>query len=337
MPSEEKQFRVVAQDIGWGGLEAEREGLAGLDVELICSDFGEDEEAVIEAGQGADGLILGLGWATRRVIEALPDLKVISRYGVGYDRVDLEAATDHAIVVANVRTRGVFDQEMSNHAILLLLACAKKLIPLDRVGKSARWSDRLRLLRPMVHVYDQTLGCIGLGDIGSMTAVKAQAFDLRVLAYDPYVRPEAVPEGVHMVDLEQVLRESDFISIHCPLTTETRGLIGERELRMMKPSAYLINTARGPIVDEQALIRALREGWIAGAGLDVMEQEPPDADNPLLRMDNVIVTPHCAGVSDRANYNIKKKAAENVRRVLSGRWPDSVVNPEVKDKLDLEP
>ncbi len=327
MPEGGKRFRVMAQAMDWGGLEAEHEALAGLDVDFECRAFPNDEDSVIEAAKGAHGLLLGSGWVTRRVLEALPDLKVVSRYGVGYDRVDLEAATDHGVVVANVRTGGIFNQEMSNHAILLLLACAKKLIQLNAIGKSADWSRRTPLTRPMVQVYDQVLGLIGLGDIGAMVADKARAFDLKVIAFDPYAKPEtAAAHGVEMVDLDRLLHDSDFISIHCPLTPDTEKLIGEPELALMKPSAYLINTARGPIVDEQALIAALREGTIAGAGLDVLEKEPPDPDNPLLTMDNVIITPHCAGISDRGTYNVKWKAAENVARVLTGRRPDSVVN-----------
>lgn len=332
-----KRFRVVAQDMDWGSLEAEWEGLAGLDVDPKAIAFANEEEAVIAAGQGAHALILGGGWTTRKVLEALPDLMIVSRYGVGCDRVDLKAATEHGVVVANVRTGGVFDQEMSNHAMLLILACAKKLIPLNRVGKSARWSDRRPMLRPMVHIYGQVLDIVGLGDIGKMTADKARAFNLRVIAHDPYVSPKvAAAHDVQLVDLEYLLRESDFISIHCPLTPETRGLFGESEFRMMKATAYLINTARGPIVDEPALIRALLEGSIAGAGLDVMEKEPPDVDNPLLAMENVLVTPHCAGLSDRATYNVKRKAAENVARVLTGRWPDSVVNPAISREAGPE-
>jgi D-3-phosphoglycerate dehydrogenase len=339
MPGGTGRFKVVAQTIDWGGPEAEYEGLAGLDVDFEVKDFANDEDSVIQAARGAHGLILSSGWATRRVIESLvPDLKVISRYGVGYDRVDLQAATDNGVVVANVRTGGVFNQEMSNHAILLLLACAKKLIPLNRIGHTANWGERTCFTRPMVQIYDQVLGVIGLGDIGAMTAKKAAAFDLTVLAFDPFATPErAASCGAQLVDLDYLLRESDFVSVHCPLTPETENLIGEREFGLMKPTAYLINTARGPIVNEQALIKALREGRIAGAGLDVLEMEPPDPDNPLLAMDNVIITPHCAGISDRGTYNVKKKAAENVARVLTGRWPESVVNPDVRKVLSLQP
>jgi D-3-phosphoglycerate dehydrogenase / 2-oxoglutarate reductase len=336
--SESKRFRVVGQANDWGGLEAEIEGLAGHDVDLVQSAFPDDEDAVIDAGRGAGALLLSSGWASRRVIEALPDLRVISRYGVGYDRVDLAAATDHGVVVANVRTGGVFNQEMSNHAILLLLACAKKLLPLDRIARTARWGDRQPYMSPMVPIYDQVLGLVGLGDIGRMTAKKAQALDLTVIAYDPFT-PPAVAEalGVELVTLDELLRRSDFVSVHCPLMPETQHLIGEAQFRLMKPSAYVINTARGPIIDEQAMIAALREGRIAGAGLDVLDKEPPSPDNPLLTMENVVLTPHCAGISDRGTYNVKKKAAENVARYLSGRWPESVVNPEVRQRLQLLP
>lgn len=336
MPGTER-FKIVAQIMDWGGPEAELEALGGMDVDFSIVPFGNTEDAVIAAAQGAHGLLLGSGPASRRVIAALtPTLKVISRYGVGYDAVDLQAATDHGVVVANVRTGGVFNQEMSNHAILLLLACAKKLPTMNRIGHTAKWSDRTPHTRPMVQIYDQVLGLIGLGDIGAMTARKAQAFDLKVLAYDPFATPEkAAACGAELTDLDRVLAESDFISVHCPLTPDTQGLIGEREFGLMKPSAYVINTARGPIIDEQAMIKALQDGRIAGAGLDVLEKEPPLPENPLLQMENVIITPHCAGISDRGTYNVKKKAMENVVRVLTGRWPESVVNPAVSKVVSL--
>jgi len=333
-----ERFKIVAQAMDWGGPEAELEALGGMDVDFEIVPFGNNEDAVIEAGRGAHALLLGSAPASRRVIEALaPTLKVISRYGVGYDAVDLDAATEHGVVVANVRTGGVFNQELSNHAIMLLLACAKKLLVMNRIGHTSDWDARSAYTRPMVSVYDQVLGVIGLGDIGAMTARKAQAFDLKVLAFDPFSTPEkAAACGAELVDLDGLLRQSDFISIHCPLTPETQGLIGEREFGLMKPTVYLINTARGSIIDEKAMIRALQEGRIAGAGLDVLEKEPPAPDNPLLAMDNVIITPHCAGVSDRGTYAVKRKAMENVVRVLTGRWPDSVVNPAVRQVLNLQ-
>jgi len=336
-----RRHYVVAQFNDWGGgVEAEHEGLQCLaGYELAQKRFENDEGAVIAAATGADGLILNSGYVTRKVLEALaPKLKVVSRYGVGYERVDTDAATDFGVVVSNVRTGGVFNQEMSNGTILLLLACAKKLIPLDRVARSADWFEGRRpYMRPLVPIYGQVLGLVGLGDIGLMVADKARAFDLEVIAYDPYAKPEVAKEhGVELTDMDDILRRSDFVSIHCPLTPETQGLIGEREFRLMKPSAYVINTARGAIINEQAMLAALQEGRIAGAGLDVLEQEPPSLANPLLKMANVVFTPHCAGISDRATYNIKRKAAENVARVLSGRWPDAVINPGIRQKLEMK-
>jgi len=225
---------------------------------------------------------------------------------------------------------------VSNHAIALLLACAKKLVLLNKYTKEGRWAEGKRTQAPMVSIHEQTLGVIGCGNIGRITARKAQCFGLRVLGYDPYVDKSLAKEyGITLVSLPRLLKEADFISVHTLLDEKTRHLIGEKEFKQMKPTAYFINTARGSVVDEPALIKALQEKWIAGAGLDVFEKEPIDSDNPLLKMDNVVVTPHSASYSDAASKRCRISVGQETARVLSGKWPKNVVNKTVKPKVSL--
>jgi len=264
----------------------------------------------------------------------LPGRQVIVRYGIGYDTVDVDAATDNNILVVNIPDFCV--EEVSNHAITLLLACAKKLVLMDSGTKQGRWGETKRAQSPMGSIYGQTLGLVGCGNIGRMTARKAQCFGLRTLGCDPYVDKSLVSEyGINLVGLPELLKESDFVSVHTPLNKETWHLIGEKEYKQMKPGAYFINTARGSVVDEVALIKALNEKWIAGAGLDVFEQEPVDPDNPLLKMDNVVVTPHSASYSDASFQRLRTCVGQEAARVLSGKWPRNVVNKTVKPKVNL--
>jgi len=267
-------------------------------------------------------------------MEALPKCQAIVRYGIGYDTVDVDAATDNGILVVNIPD--FCWEEVSNHAIALLLACAKKLVILNNAVKQDSWGASAQAVRPMVQIHGQTLGLVGCGHIGRMTARKAHCFGLEVIGYDPYVDESVAEEhGITLVNLPELLKESDFVSLHTFLSEETRHLIGEEELRQMKPSAYLINTARGSVVDEPALIKALQEKWIAGAGLDVFEKEPADPDNPLFKMDNVVATPHSASYSDVAFKRLRTSVGQEAARVLSGQWPKSVVNKTVKPKLNL--
>jgi D-3-phosphoglycerate dehydrogenase len=188
----------------------------------------------------------------------------------------------------------------------------------------------------MGSIYGQTLGIIGCGNIGRITARKAQCFGLKILGYDPYVDKSLAKEsGITLVSLPELLKESDFVSVHALLNKETWHLIGEGEFKQMKPTAYFINTSRGSVVDEPALIKALQEKWIAGAALDVFEKEPVDSDNPLLKMDNVVVTPHSASYSDVAFKRLRTSVGQEAARVLSGRWPKNVVNKTVKPKVNL--
>ena len=331
----QKQFKVVRADRGGSRatMVEETEELAKVNAELVGVDCATEEE-IIEKAKDADAILTAGAPMTRRVMEALPKCQVIVRYGIGYDTVDVDAATDSGILVVNIPD--FCTEEVSNHAIALLLACAKKLALLNSGTKEGRWAESKRAQIPMVAIYGQTLGLVGCGNIGRMAARKAQCFGLTTIGYDPYVDESLAKEhGITLVSLPELLRESDFVSMHTLLNQETWHLIGEKELKQMKPSAYFINTARGSVVDEAALIEALQEKWIAGAGLDVFEKEPVEPDNPLLKMDNVVVTPHSASYSDAAFQRLRTSVGREAARVLSGRWPKNVVNKTVKPKSNL--
>ena len=238
------------------------------------------------------------------------------------------------MVVTNVVTNvpAYCIDEVTDHAMALLLACARK-IPLFHKHINS-WNRDVG--PPMRRIRGQTLGVIGFGRIGRAIAPKAKAFGLEVIVFDQYVTSEAIQaQGAVKVELPELLAKSDFISIHTPLTPETQNLIGEAELRQMKPNAYLINTARGGIIDTVALHKALSEGWIAGAGQDVLPQEPAPPDDPLLKLENIILTPHVAFLSEESTYDAQRTAASEVARVLTGQMPESVVNPEVLDSPAL--
>jgi D-3-phosphoglycerate dehydrogenase len=251
------------------------------------------------------------------------------RYGVGVDNVEVAAATELGIVVANVVD--FCTEEVANHALLLLLACAKRLLPLDADLRAGHW--RRTPLAGMPPVWGQTLGIVGLGNIGRSLARKALALQMTVLGYDPYFQEP--PDGVRLVELGELVADSDFVSICAPLTAETRHLIGAAELASMKSSAILINAARGPLVDEAALVEALRSGQIAAAGLDVFEEEPLPTDSALLTLGNVVLSAHTAGISEASTRRVKTEVGQAAAAVLSGRWPKSVVNPAVQPRATL--
>jgi len=224
---------------------------------------------------------------------------------------------------------------VSNHGIALLLALARKLPTLHQDTVAGHW--RREHAWRLAPVHGQTLGIVGFGSIGRAVAGKALAFGLRVLAQDPYCDPKAAGEtGVKLTSLDELLAEADYVSLHTPLTAETRHLIGAAELKAMKPTAVLINTARGPVVDEPALVEALSSGEIAAAGLDVFEEEPLPADSPLCRLENVVLTPHVGSVSPEAMRQLRQEVGRAAADVLRGRWPKYVANPSVKPRVPLE-
>jgi D-3-phosphoglycerate dehydrogenase len=254
--------------------------------------------------------------------------KGLVSFGHGYDHLDLDAATTNGVVLANTASFGT--EEVSNHTIMHFLVCARKFVLHDKQVRSGVWSRKS--LGPMGHIAGQVFGIVGLGDIGRAVARKAKAFGLRVIAYDPYVASwDALESGVEMLDsLQELCRQSDYISVHVYLNQETRYLIGRAQFAVMKPSAYLINCARGGVVDETALIEALQQRRIAGAGLDVFEKEPVDPANPLLKMDNVSLTNHYASYSEIAWERAQTQLGEEAVRIATGMWPLSLINPDVR-------
>ena len=312
----------------------EREALDPIGAEVVPV-FARDERTYAEALSDMDAVIGGLHvGVTAEVIAALRRCKVIASPGVGVDRIDVEAATAAGIPVTNVPD--VFTEEVADQAILLLLAANRKLLYCHEMATSGRWEQAFGGLGSMPRVCGSTLGLVAFGRIARAVARRARGFGMRVLAYDPLVGPEVMAEhGVESRPLEALLAEADFVSAHAPHGAGTHHLLGEAQFRLMKPSAIFVNTGRGKVVDEPGLIRALEEGWIAGAGLDVLEEEPPAPDNPLLRMPNVVVTPHMASYSNESNVERRRRVGQEVAAVLSGRRPLNVVNPEVLARLSL--
>ncbi len=316
--------RVVITDCDHGTIAIEQEILGDLaQIELHQQN---DEAGLLTLCPDADGIITQYGAFTRRVLQALRRCRVIARYGVGVDTIDLAAATEHGIIVAFVPDYGT--DEVSNHAAALILALHRRVLPLDREVRTGHWDFRVGA--PIQRLTKQTLGIIGLGRIGTALATKLRPFGLTILATDPYRMDW--PSWVRRVHLDELLQASDIVSLHCPLTAETRHLMEATALRKMKPTAILVNTARGGVVDTEAVVRALRERWIAGAALDVQEVEPMPATHPLAGLDNVILTPHAAWYSEDSIVECKRKTALAVRRVLEGQIPAAVANPEVLDR-----
>lgn len=329
-------FKVVATPWmrGENVFQHEHEALTplGISIEAIQAESDADYVAKVK---DADAIIAGGRMLSEEILSQLPKTKIIANGGVGVDRVDLDAATKHGIVVTNVPD--VFVEEVAVHAMMLLLNCAKKTIPLDRAVREGRWGDGRKYMNPMPRVVGDTIGLVPFGNIPRLVARKAKGFDMKVIAWDPYVDAKVFEQhGVERVtDLKELFRRSDFVSSHLPLTRETRGMINYEHFSVMKPTAYFINTGRGPTHNEADLIRALNEKKMAGAGLDVMEQEPTDPNNPLHTMENVVLTPHTASVSDWANVERRRRVGQDIAAVLQGRAPRFVVNKEVLAKVRL--
>ncbi len=322
---------------GEADTELIEEQIQGLDYELEKYECSSDGEA-IEAMAGADIVINAGVELSREVIEETEGVQAILVGSHGFNHIDHEAATDMGIMVVN--SAGFCTEEVSNHAITMLLACAKKLTRLNDLVKDGKWGAETRAaIMPMGPIYGQTLGLVAFGNIARAAARKAQAFGMDVITYDPYCPPWITREyRVRQVSsLEELASDSDFVSVHTPLNNQTRGLLGASFFAAMKPTAYIINTCRGPVIDETALIAALQNGEIAGAGLDVFEEEPTYPENPLLKMDNVIVTPHSAGSSNMSRIRSGVQVGQETSRLINGTFPMSVVNPEVRHSIEGRP
>ncbi len=292
----------------------------------------DSEDELIERAKDADGLVIVHDAITRKILESLPNLKVVVRSGVGVDTIDVEAATELGIAVVNVPD--LWSREVANHAFSMLLALNRKLLVLDRGVSDGDWTP---ITPPHVGpLHGETLGLVSMGRIGRAMAARAHAFEMDVVAYDPFLPQSAFEQAdAESVEVDDLLERSDYVSIHAPLTPETKHLFNEEAFKKMKQTAIVLNTARGPVIEHVALVRALQESWIAGAGLDVLETEPPDPDDPLISMDNVIVTPHTAYYSATSVADLPIRCGEEVARVLTGRKPLNLVNPAVLEKLPL--
>ncbi|MDQ0381371.1 C-terminal binding protein [Amycolatopsis thermophila] len=322
------QRTVVIADHDYGDVDIERAILEDAGLRLVAADC-RTEDDVIEAARDADAVIAQYATVGARAIGAFTRCQVIARYGTGVDIVDVDAATRRGILVTNVPSDWCED-EVADHAMALLLAAARKVCVYDRATRAGTW--RWQSGAPIHRLRGRTLGLLAFGAIAQAVAARAQAFGMLVIAHDPYLAAEDVAaHGAQPASFDELLEHSDYLVVQAPLTEDTHHLIGEPELRRMKPTSILVNTARGPIVDDAALYAALAEGWIAAAGLDDIEEEPAKQRNwapvnPLFTLDNVIITPHAAYYSDEAIHTVRDFAAHEVARVLTGRPPLSPVN-----------
>jgi D-3-phosphoglycerate dehydrogenase / 2-oxoglutarate reductase len=319
---------VVIADYDYGDVDIERAIIEHAGFELIAAQC-KTEDEVIEVAHEAAAVVAQYTTITAPVIAALPNCRVIARYGTGVDIVDVEAATKHNILVTNVPNEWC-ENEVADHAMALLLAVARKVTVYDRATRAGIWQWQSGA--PIHRLRGSVLGLLSFGAIARAIAARAGGFGMRITAHDPYLSAEEIAvAGAQAVSFDELVTESDHLVIQAPLTPQTHHLVDESQLRRMKPTAILVNTARGPIVDDRALHRALSEGWIAGAGLDDIEEEPAKIrdwrpDNPLFGLDNVVITPHAAYYSEEAIDTVRHFAAEEVVRVLSGQPPLSPVN-----------
>lgn len=321
--------KVLVTDYVWPDLEPERAVFDPLGIELVVSPSG-DEQTLIDLARDADGILTCFAQVTPAVLQAAERMKVVARYGVGVDNIAVDDATGLGIAVTYVPDYCV--DEVSDHVLAFLLAFNRRVVLFDNATKRDGWGS-LELNLPMTRLRGLTIGVVGFGRIGRSAARKAQAFGLNVLVADPFVDAPLVEEaGGRLVELPALLAGSDFVTLHSPLNDDTRGMIGADELDAMKETAFLINCARGPLIDEPALIGALQNKGIAGAGLDVMESNHPPADHPLFGMDNVIVSPHVAFYSPESTRELQRRATESVAEVLGGHMPENLYNRAVIGK-----
>jgi D-3-phosphoglycerate dehydrogenase len=323
---------LTVYSLGGGNHQDMIDELEKVGARLVLLPRLESEDEIIEQASDADALIVIESPITRRVLSSFDHCKAVLRTGVGFDCVDVPAATDNGIAVINVPD--LWTREVANQAMMLLLAANRKLLEQERSVRENRWNTMIS--GPVGPLHTETVGIVGLGRIGSAFAQRIKGFEVDLIAYDPFLSDEAFEEvGARSVSFDELLAESDYISIHMPLDDGTYHLIDEDALKKMKPNAILINSSRGPVVDEAALIKALQEGWILGAGLDVLEQEPPDTDNPLLSMSNTVLTPHAAHYSELSMELRPRRYGVEVAAVLDGRRPMNLVNSPVLEVLPL--
>ncbi len=314
--------KVVIAYSGFGDIEIEKKILSQIDAEIIHSENLTSPEA-LAAVKEADAVMVTLQQVTREIIASMERCRIISRLGTGLDSIDIAAATAHGIWVTYVPDYSI--DEVSAHAIALMMSLARGIPFLSQSTRNGTWNSAA--WGPIYRLKDQTLGVLGLGRIGQATAEKGRGLGLNVIAFDPFANQDVADKlGVRLVDLDTLTRQSDYISLHSPLLDSTHHIVNADFLAKMKPTAYIINAARGPLIDEDALLEAVRSGQIAGAGLDVLAIEPIDPNSPLLKEDRILVTPHAAWYSEQAKLDLRARGAEEVVRILSGQPPRSPAN-----------
>jgi D-3-phosphoglycerate dehydrogenase len=314
--------KVVIAYTGFGDIELEKRILSEIDAEIIHTE-NLTSPAALEAVKSADAVMVTLQKVTGDIVNSMERCRIISRLGTGLDTIDIPAATAKGIWVTYVPDYSI--DEVSAHAIALLMSLARGIPFLSQSTRNGTWNSAA--WGPIYRLKDQTLGVLGLGRIGQSTAEKGRGLGLKVIAHDPFANQETADRlGVRLVDLDTLTRESDYISLHSPLLDSTYHLVNAEFLSKMKPTAYIINAARGPLIDEDALLEAVRSKQIAGAGLDVLAIEPIDPNNPMLKEDRILITPHAAWYSEEAKLDMRTRGAEEVVRILSGQPPRAPAN-----------
>jgi D-3-phosphoglycerate dehydrogenase / 2-oxoglutarate reductase len=316
---------VLVTDYTWPSTELEAGVLAEVGAELLIAESGDEEELQALVPK-ADAILTCFARVSPEVIRLGEKLQVVGRYGIGVDNIAVEEATRLGIPVTNVPAYCV--DEVAEHALAFMLGLARKVYLFNAAIREGNWD--LSTGMPIHRVSGRALGIIGFGNVGQSLAAKVVGFGMRLIAYDRVANEDAMRQyGVESVNLDDLLEQADFVSIHAPLIAATRGMINRERLRCMKPTAFLVNTARAGLIDQEALLTALAEGWIAGAAVDVFDPERLPEGHPLLQQSNLLATPHVAFYSEESVRELEVKAARNVAKILSGRRPDAVVNPEV--------
>jgi D-3-phosphoglycerate dehydrogenase len=319
-------WKVIITDVSFSNINFEQTELQQIDATLVRLDCRTADDVVRQC-QDADALLVQYAPITADVLNCLPNLKAISRYGIGVDMIDLTAATLHDVLVCNVPDYCI--EEVATHALAMILYWARRLAAYQQDVKSRRWNlNEIDDAHRVHRLRGQTLGLVGAGRIARHLAKMVNALGMRVITYDPYIQSDPL-DAVQSVSFDELIETSDFISIHCPLTNETKGLFDERVFQAMKPSAVLVNTSRGAVVKNSAMEKALRNGWIAGVGLDNLEQEPPDWEEPLLNIPNMVITPHVAFYSEESLKDLQRLTAKAIVDLYRNIKPEGLLNPEL--------
>ncbi len=320
--------KVLITDYTWPNIDAETSILAAAGIEVVVAPD-SSVETLTGLANDVDAIMFCFAQVPAQVLQNAPNCKVASRYGIGVDNLDIAACTELGIVVTNIPDYCI--DEVADHVMAMALSFNRKIVKHNAMVKSSGWGS-VSLTDTMHRLRDKTMGIAGMGRIGRAVALRARAFGMTVLSHDPFIQQSDAPEGVQMTSLETMLAESDFVTLHAPLIPQTNGMIGATELKLMKNDAFLINAARGPLIDETALIEAIKNNDIGGAGLDVLEETAPPDDHPLYAFDNVVITPHTAFFSQASTIELEERTAKEVVRVLNGQMPEIVINPDVLGK-----